>query len=633
MIRRIALLLLVVSSLAVAKPTTLPSTTAPATQPAAKTPATRPAEATKFPTPAELVEKLKASQAAENAKARIAYISLDEVLAEKPAGFSLFNSDADTLRDLLDRLAKARDDKEIRGVLVTLSPGFGINFAQAQEVREQLTQLRRAGKRVFVYADTYDTLSYLVAVGATDVCLMDGGEIFIPGVGLETMFYRGAMDKIGVEPDFIQVGEFKGAEEPYMRTGPSDELRGELNKIVDALYGQIVESIAAHRNVPGDVVRRMVDDAIVSASQAKQRGFVDHLVDKESLRDLLRAELGEEVSLQHDYGKDKSPALDFNNPILLLSQIMKKPAPSTQPAVALVYAEGVIMDGTAEESLFGDGGVGSDDIRKAMRLVARDEKIKAVVIRIDSPGGSAVASEAMWQAVRRVAKDKPVIISIGGMAASGGYYLASAGDYIYADPAAIVGSIGVVGGKFVIKGLMDWAGLTTESFTRGRNADLFSSMKPWDDRQKRMIRTWMRNTYDQFTQRVMETRKGKIADIDAVARGRIFLARDAKALGMVDELGGLDAAVREAARRGNLEEGKYEVRVVPPPMTLADLISGQSGGNSVRAPVMQIHLSPDSVLRLLPPSVRAQVAQLVRLGLLLQDRPVVLMSPYTIITR
>lgn len=632
MFRRVALSLLIVSSFAFAKPTTRPASTDPATQPSANSPATRPVNSLKFPTPAELVEKLKASQAAENAKVKVAYISLDEPLAEKPVGFSLFNNDAETLRELLQRLSKARDDKDVRGVLVTISPDFDINFAQAQEVRELLTQLRRAGKRVFVYADSYDTIAYLVAIGATDICLMDGGELFIPGVAIETMFYRGAIDKLGIEPDFVQVGEFKGAEEPYMRTGPSDELRGELNKIVDALYGQIVESIASHRNLPGDVVRRMVDDAMISASQAKQRGFVDHLVDKESLRELLRSELGEEVSLQHDYGKDDSPSLDFTNPLLLLSQIMKKPPPSTQPAVALVYAEGVISDGSAQESLFGDGGVGSEDIRKAMRLVARDEKIKAVVIRIDSPGGSALASEAMWQAVRRVARDKPVIVSIGGMAASGGYYLASAGDYVFADPAAIVGSIGVVGGKFVLKGLMDWAGLTTESFNRGRNADLFSTMKPWDERQRRMIRTWMRNTYDQFTQRVMATRKGKIADIDAVARGRIFLARDAKALGMVDELGGLDAAIREAARRGKLDEGSYEVRVVPPPTTLADLISGQSGFN-VRSPVVQVRLAPDSVLRLLPAGVRGQLAQQLRLGILLQDRPVVLMSPYTITTR
>lgn len=629
MIRRIALALTMVCTLALAKPATRPV----ATGPSAREPTTRPAEAGRFPTPAELVERIKAKQAVENAKAKIALISLDEALAEKPAGFALFGGDADTLHDLLKRLGKAREDKDLRGVLLTLSPGFGINFAQAQEVRDQLTRLRRAGKRVFVYADSYDTVAYLVAVAATDVCLMSGGEIFIPGVGVETMFFRGAMEKIGVQPDFIQVGEFKGAEEPYMRTGPSDELRGELNKIVDALYGQIVEHIAAHRGLSGDAVRRMVDDAIISAEQAKQRGFVDHLVDKESLRELLRVELGEEVALLHDYGKDKPPALDFSNPFLLLSQVMKKPAPSTQPAVALVYAEGVISDGSAEEGLFGGGGVGSEDIRKAMRLAGRDAQVKAIVIRIDSPGGSALASEAMWQAVRRVAREKPVVVSIGGMAASGGYYLASAGDYIFADPAAIVGSIGVVGGKFVLKGLMDWAGLNTETFSRGRNADLFSSMRPWDERQKRMIRTWMRNTYDQFTERVMTTRKGKIADIDAVARGRIFLAKDAKALGMVDELGGLDVALREAARRGGLGEGTYEVRVVPPPTTLADLLSGQSGSNSVRAPAVQVNLAPDSVLHLLPRDVRARLAQQLRLGVLLQQRPVVLMSPYTITTR
>src|SRR5206468_8117513 len=165
---------------------------------------------------------------------------------------------------------------------------------------------------------------------------------------------------------------------------------------------------------------------------------------------------------------------------------------------------------------------------------------------------------------------------------SGGYYLASSGDYIFADPAAIVGSIGVVGGKFVAKDLFEKVGLGTEEFTKGRNAGLFSMDKPWDDRQRRMVRTWMQETYDLFTQRVMATRKGKIGDIDKVARGRIFTARDAKSLGMVDEIGGIDAALAYTARRANLKEGAYDVRILPPSRTLADYFGG--GGSDAAMP-------------------------------------------------
>ncbi len=235
--------------------------------------------------------------------------------------------------------------------------------------------------------------------------------------------------------------------------------------------------------------------------------------------------------------------------------LTKKPAVSTKPTVALVFADGVIVDGGGGAGgLTGGATVGSDTIRAAMREVARDDAVKAVVIRINSPGGSALASEAMWQAVRRVAKDKPVVISVGNMAASGGYYLACAGDRIFADPSAIVGSIGVVGGKFVTKGLYDKLGLTTDGFYRGRNADMFSSDTAFSDRQRRMVRDWMTATYDQFTQRVMTTRAGKIKNIADVAQGRVFVAAQAKDLGMVDEIGGLDAAVTYAAGQVDLPD-------------------------------------------------------------------------------
>src|SRR5436305_13177880 len=189
----------------------------------------------------------------------------------------------------------------------------------------------------------------------------------------------------------------------------------------------------------------------------------------------------------------------------------------------------------------------------SLQFAQHNPNCNAVIIRIDSPGGSALASKVMWQAARRVAKEKPLIISVGGMAASGGYYLASSGDYIFADPGGIVGSIGVVGGKFVTKDLFEKVRLSTEFFDKGRNAGLFSSNKEWDERQRRMVRNWMQETYDQFTQRVMSTRKNRISDIDKVARGRIFLASQAKQLGMVDEIGGVEQAIAYAANKVNLK--------------------------------------------------------------------------------
>jgi len=308
---------------------------------------------------------------------------------------------------------------------------------------------------------------------------------------------------------------------------------------------------------------------------------------------------------------------------------MKKPAESSKhkSAIALIYAQGVIVDGSKEDDLFGgDAQIGSEDLRKALRLAVRDESVEAIVLRIDSPGGSAMASEVMWQAARRAAKEKPLVISIGSMAASGGYYLASAGDYIVADPSAIVGSIGVVGGKFVMKGLFDWAGVHTETFSRGTNADLFSSNAPFTESQKRLVTSWMQRTYEQFTERVMSTRKGKIKDIDEVAHGRIFLAKQAMALGMVDELGGLDAAVAYAAKQANLEKGSYDLKIVPGTRTLGDLLRG---GPEARMPFKPKVAGVD-LLDQTSPSIARLVRQQMQFLKLLQHRPVILATPYVI---
>jgi protease-4 len=253
--------------------------------------------------------------------------------------------------------------------------------------------------------------------------------------------------------------------------------------------------------------------------------------------------------------------------------------------------------------------------------------VEAIVLRIDSPGGSAMASEVMWQAARRAAKEKPLVISIGGMAASGGYYIASAGDYIFADPSAIIGSIGVVGGKFVFKDLFAKVGVHTEEFTRGSNAALFSSNQPFTDSQRRLVTNWMTQTYEQFTDRVTSSRGKKIKDIDEVAHGRIFLAKQARDLGMVDELGGLDKAVAHAAAKAGLEEGEYEIKLVPGTKTLGDLLRGDGAGAASPLRV-QINLGQFGFLDTLSPSTGKLLRQQLQVLELLQKRPVMLVSPY-----
>lgn len=617
-------------------PKTAPLADASSDESPTTNPTTSPTAQVKFPTPAELFEKIKQAKADKAAQLKVAYFDLDGPVSEKPSDFSLFNPEGKlTLHNLLERIGKARDDKDVRAVLLTLGAESSMGLAQAQEVRDALKDVVRAGKKVFVYADSYDTVAYTIASSATDVCLLQGGEIMIPGVGFETMFYKGTMDKVGVQADYIQIGEYKGAEEPYTRTEPSDELRGELTKLTEAIYDQMVDGISLSRNVSRQAVQQLIDDTMLSAAGAKDRGFIDHIVDVDGLRGLIKDELGGDIDLLHDYGAPAKEEIDFSNPFMVLASLAKKPEPSNKPTIAIIYAEGVITDGSGQGGLLGGGGVGSDPMRRAFRTALRDDNIKAIVLRIDSPGGSALASEVMWQSARRLAAKKPLIVSVGGMAASGGYYLASAGDYIFADPSGIVGSIGVVGGKFVTKDLFAKLGLNTETFAKGRNAGLFSSNEPWSDRQRRMVRAWMQQTYDQFTQRIMATRSGKIGDIDKVARGRIFLARDAKELGMIDELGGTQSAIEYAAKKVNLERGEYDVRTVPGPRTLADFFGASDGTDAAFPfkPTPDVNIGADSVIGTLAPDLRRSLTQQVQMLQLLQQRPIVLMSPFIMKSR
>ena len=596
---------------------------APATQPSAD----------EFPSPAELVKRMKQLEAKKAALTKVAYFNLSRPIQEKPADFSLFGDDGSlTIRTLLDRLHLAQQDKDIKAVLITLGADSNISFAQAQEVRDALARIVKSGKPCFVYADGYDTPSYTLATGANHICMLEGGELMIPGVGLEVTFLKGLLDKVGVKADYEQIGEYKGADEEYTRTEASEELKGELNKLTDALYNQIVDGISTHRNLTKDDVRALIDQTIVTGPVAKERGFVDQLMDQDGLRPLLTKELGNEIDLIQDFGRPAREAVDLSNPFGILSLMMRRSEPpSDKPQVAIVYAAGVIQDGEAEGGLLSDEGVGSEVLRKAFRTAARDENVKAVVVRIDSPGGSALASEVMWQAARRCAQKKPVIVSVGGMAASGGYYLASAGDKIYADPSAIVGSIGVVGGKIVVKDLFDKLGIHAETFSRGKNAGLFSMTEPWSDRQRKMVHNWMQQTYEQFTHRVMTMRGSKIKDIDKVARGRIFLAKQAKALGMVDEIGGVEDAIAYAARKGGLEAGQYDVRILPAPKTLGDILMG--GGADAAMPFKPKIELKDPVLQNLSPLLRKTVGRELQTLQLLQDRPVVLVAPFDLSIR
>jgi protease-4 len=595
-------------------------------------PTTKPAE-NEFPSAADLVRKLKQAEKKKASLAKVAYFNLAKPVGEKPADFTLFGDDGSlTLRTLVERLRTAQKDKNVKAVLMTFGAETQFNYSQAQEIRDTLASIVKSGKPCYVYADGYDTPAYTAASGANHICMLEGGEMELPGVGMEVTFLKGLFDKLGVKADYVQIGEYKGADEEYTRTEASEELKGELNKLTDSLYNQIVDGISRSRNISKDKVKQLIDQTIITGKEAKDAGLVDTLTDQDGMRPLINKDLGNDIDILNDFGRPAPPNIDLSSPFGLLSLLTRRSQPAEdKPAVAIIYASGVITDGDGGGGLFEESGVGSETMRKAFRLAVRDPNVKAVVIRIDSPGGSALASEVMWQAARHCAEKKPVIVSVGSMAASGGYYLASAGDKIYADPSAIVGSIGVVGGKFVLKDLYEKLGLHSETFSRGGNAGLFSMNQPWTDTQRTMVTNWMKKTYEQFTGRILSMRGGKIADIDKVARGRIFLARQAKALGLVDEIGGLQDAIAYAAGKGGLEAGEYDVRILPEPKTLADYLTGNGPDTAMPfKPKIQV---VDPLLSAVSPALRRAVTRELQMIRLFQDRPVQLVAPFDVVIK
>lgn len=554
-----------------------------------KPPTTKPAEATKAPTtkPARATKAPTTKPAEATVKPTIAHIALAGPVLASPPEFSLFagQSQGVTLREWLQRLAKARNDDQVKAVALEIdSPRM--NWAQAQELADAVHRLS-AEKPVYAHIVSVDAVSYLVASAARELTMDPSGDLMITGVGTEMMFFRGTLDHIGIEPQMFQIGRYKGAAEPMTRTGPSKELKGEYGKILDDLYDQLCEQIAEQRDLTVPHVRYAVDNGPFSAKSARKYDLIDGMVERiqwkqHVVNKVLGTAKAETAMWASGYGVKQAKKLDLSNPFTFFGMLMGgKPTQATKdPTVAIIHAEGTISSGSSGSGMFGGKTIGHKTMIRCFQQAADDDNVKAVIFRIDSPGGSALASELIYQAVRQCARKKPVIASIVGVGASGGYYIALGANKIIADPSAITGSIGVVGGKMATTGLMNKLGISTFEITRGRNAGLWSS-KPWDEREQGIVKTMMEETYRTFTSRVRQGRGSRVKNVADVAQGRVFTARQAVDNGLIDGIGGLREAVIAAQKAAKIKSS--HILVLPQPKTLADLLTGS--GASAETPM------------------------------------------------
>lgn len=567
---------------------------------------------------------------------KILRLKFDAAVGEAPSPdaeiMALFGAETGkTLYAWVKELREAADDPQIAGAAMIVEEP-AMSMAQLEELTRAIQHFRSKGKKVYAYSDGFSNRSYALACAADHVTLAEHSEVGILGLFAELTYYKGLLDKIGVEADMLHCGAYKSALEPFTRTEPSKEAAENVNWLLDGMYSRWLQLMADGRKQSVEQIKAAVDAAPLNASESLKRKLIDAVGSYDDFRASLKKEYGDDVEVVKRYKAKDALELDMDNPFAIfsmLAEMMNQKTDHTKPGVALIYITGPITTGKNEPGFFGgESNAGSTTLRAAFNQALEDDAVKAIVVRVDSPGGSALASDIMWNAAVRAGKAKPLVVSMGGVAGSGGYYVAIPGETIFAEESTITGSIGVVGGKMVLKGLFnEKLGITTAEFTRGKYSGLMSTMRRWDESERAKITGYMNEVYEQFKGRVTQSRGAKIkGDLESLAGGRVYTGRQALEKGLVDRMGGLFDAIEYAAGKASLKE--YEVYTLPKPKDFGEILReafGKPGEDEYEVsarPVQTILLrAAEPMLRELAPAAIRRVARgLMKLTVLDQER-------------
>ncbi len=518
----------------------------------------------------------------ETAAPVVAHFHLSGALSESPVAdpFGLMAGEMTSLKDLVKRLDRASGDDKVKAVILTFG-GMEVGLGQLQEVRQAIERVKTAGKKVYVHADDLDTRTYALLCAGSRLSLAPQSSLWLTGIYGQSLYVKGLLDKIGVQADYLHMGDYKSAAEMLTRTSPSAQAEENLNWLFDSIYGSLVDMIAKSRGKKPAEIRDLVDHGPYIADQAQQKGLIDAVETREEFIAQVRKEVGGEMTVNNRYGRKERAAIDLSNPLAafsLLAEMFKSPASSQKNTVAVIYVEGPILPGYSQPTFFGViNAAFSGDISKALEKAAESDTVKAVVMRVDSPGGSAQASETILNAAERVQAKKPLIVSMGDVAGSGGYYVSCGADAIFADDATITASIGVVGGKLVTTDLWNKLGINWVGYKRGANADMLNSDRPFSDSQKQVLHDYMQQVYEVFKGHVTKGRGDKLRKpIDDIAGGRVYTGKQALDLGLIDRIGGLQQAIEYAAEKASIKD--YEVQVLPEPKDLFAMLIEQYSG-------------------------------------------------------
>jgi protease IV len=501
--------------------------------------------------------------------------NLPDFVPEDPVASRLFGREDDSLTTLLWQLRKAKTDARIGAVVLEIN-FVNIGWGKADEIRDAIRDFRSSGKPIYAFMEFGSNKEYYIATACERIYVPPVGDLFINGLAADVTFFRGSLDKLGIYPDFFQIGRYKNAPDQYTRREMSESHREVVNALLDDQFARLVNTIAEARGRSPEDVRQIIDNAPLRSPQAREIGLIDGSLYRDQVSEELQRRLnyreGERLRTVSDsrYRQVTPESLGLN----------------TGERIAIIYASGAIGSGESGEGPFGGQTVGSDTVVRAINTAARDSSIRAIVLRVDSPGGSVYASDAIWHAVVAAREaGKPVVVSMSDYAASGGYYISTHANRIVAHPSTITGSIGVFAGKPVMREFYNWIGVNNEYVLRGRNAGLFRETEQFTPEERRVFEGMIRGFYyDAFLPRVAQGRNRDVEYIDSIAQGRVWTGAQARERGLVDDFGGMERAIEVAKELAGIPAEAQVRRVVfPAPRTLLEsLLGSQPEGTDTR---------------------------------------------------
>jgi protease-4 len=469
---------------------------------------------------------------------------IDERTSKSPfdAGFSFSGISTDKLglNDILDRIKTAKEDDRIKGIYLDMSM-VPSSFATLEEIREALIDFKSSEKFIIAYGEFYSQSAYYLASTADKIYLNPEGLLDFKGFSSQSMFFKGTLEKLGIEAQVIKVGTFKSAVEPFILDKMSDPNRQQVSSFLGSIYDHFLQGVSNSRNIPVDSLRTIANELRVRNAEG---AVTAKLMDGLKYKDEIISDLKSQVGTPEDEDLNVVTIEKYNN--------SNKPNITAKDRIAIIYATGEIVSGEGT-----DKQIGSEKISRAIRKVREDEKVKAVVLRVNSPGGSALASDVIWREVALTKEEKPIIVSMGDLAASGGYYIACAADSIFAQPNTITGSIGVFGIIPNLQGFLNnKLGITFDGVKTGKFSDLGNLSRPLRPDELSIIQQQVDHIYFTFTKKVADGRSKDRAYIDSIGQGRVWTGAQAVELGLVDRLGSIDDAIKSAAKKANIEDYK-----------------------------------------------------------------------------